>query len=84
MVCDVVCGKDEGINGAWEGGGERIRKGGEVRDPNLQALSLENHQCKWNCVSVCVCACGHVRCNVHTLSIDSNIAPSHTHVCTHK
>ena len=36
VVCDVVCGKDEGINGAWEGG--------EVRDPNLQAISLENHQ----------------------------------------
>ena len=44
VVCDVVCGKDEGVNGAREGGGERIRKGGEVRDPNLQALSLENHQ----------------------------------------
>ena len=26
VVCDVVCGKDEGVNGAWEGGGERIRK----------------------------------------------------------
>ena len=31
VVCDVVCGKDEGINGAWEGGGERIRKGGGER-----------------------------------------------------
>ena len=29
---------------------------------------------------MCVCACGGVRCNVHTLSIDSNIAPSHTHM----
>ena len=43
------------------GGGER--KGGDVRDPNLQALSLESHQddlcllSHWNCVSVCICVC---------------------------
>ena len=30
VVCDVVCGKNEGVhvNGAWEEGGERIQKGG--------------------------------------------------------
>ena len=38
VVCDVVCGKDEGINGAWEGGEHSKGRGGEKSKPSSLIL----------------------------------------------